>query len=128
MLLADLLGKHILVVEDDYLQASALGLALEEQGSQVVGPFPSLEDGLCALEHQPVDAAVLDVQLNGTQIFPLADKLAERGVPFVFVTGYDRDVLPSRFHGRQCILKPLSADAMAVALAASIASARSQNA
>ncbi|CCM78177.1 response regulator [Rhizobium mesoamericanum] len=123
MLFADLLGKHILVVEDDYLQANALGAALEEQGSEIVGPFPGLEDGLSAIEREPVDAAVLDIQVNETRIFPLADRLAERGIPFVFVTGYNRDILPARFHGRDCIFKPVCMDALAVALATSITKA-----
>jgi len=124
MFFADLLGKHVLVIEDDYLQASALRITLEEQGSEVIGPYFDIDDGLAALDLETVDAAVLDVRINAKEVFPLADRLAERGVPFIFVTGYNRNVLPVRFDRSRCVLKPLMGDDIAVALTVSILDSR----
>ncbi|MBW9117335.1 response regulator [Rhizobium cauense] len=124
MLFADLIGKNVLIVEDDSLQASAMRVAMEYQGSQVVGPFPDLDDGFAALEQKPVDIAILDVSLNAQKVFPLADELTERGIPFVFVTGYDRHFLPPRFQKSACVVKPLGDEDLAFAVAISIIGAR----
>ncbi len=124
MMFSDLLDRRILVVEDDYMQASELSVALELQGSNVVGPFPVPEEGLEAIEHAEVDAAVLDVHLGEQRVYHLADVLNERKIPFLFVTGYDPTEIPDRFAGIHCLQKPFDMDGLAVILAIALAGRR----
>lgn len=83
----DLGGARILIVEDAVLLAMALETGLSDAGAEVLGPAYELEEALGLLD-QHIDAAVLDANLNGLSVQPVADILAERGVPFVFATGY----------------------------------------
>ena len=84
---ASLKGARVLIVEDAVLLALELETGLSEAGAQVVGPAYELEEALALLD-QPIDAAVLDANLNGRSVTPVAELLAQRGVPFVFATGY----------------------------------------
>ncbi len=85
-----LLDPQILVVEDDALIALELETELARFGWKIVGPAMSLQEGLNLAEHgHPLNAAVLDVNLNGRLVYPLAQKLQDLGIPFVFCTGYD---------------------------------------
>lgn len=92
-----LAGKRVLVVEDEYILADDLSLALEDASAEVVGPAPRTARALALLGENDVDAAVLDINLGGEMSFTVADALATRGVPFLFTTGYDAAVLPDRF-------------------------------
>lgn len=93
----ELKGRSILVVEDEYLLAQCLSDLLEEQGAMVLGPAGNLEDAFSLLDDRaPPDAALLDVNLGGIDVYPVADRLAELHVPFVFTSGYDRGMIPSR--------------------------------
>lgn len=118
---SDLIGQRVLVVEDDYLQAVDMTLALEEQGSDVVGPFPHLDGGLAALNLASIDAAVLDVHLLYRHVFQLADCPMKQDIRFLFVTGYDPIEIPDRFRGVQCLLKPVGPGEIMVRRAAVIA-------
>ena len=104
-LLAD---PQILVVEDDALIALELETALKRFGWQVVGPAMSLQEGLNLADHgHPVSAAVLDVNLNGRLVYPLAQKLQDKGIPFVFCTGYDVVDPDGRFRDAPIMHKPI---------------------
>ena len=93
-----LAGRRILVVEDDYLLAESLNDLLVEAGINVVGPVGSVPDALSLVASgQAIDGALLDVNVRGQAVFPVADALMERGVPFSFCSGYDRYTLPQRF-------------------------------
>jgi len=83
----DLKGRRILIVEDAVLLALELETGLQEAGAEVIGPAAELEEAMALLD-QPLDAAVLDANLNGQSVTPVAEVLASRGVPFVFATGY----------------------------------------
>lgn len=90
-------GLDILICEDEYLLASDLAGRFESGGARIVGPMATLEESLeKAALADTLGAAVLDIRLGEDLIFPVADILATRGVPFVFFSGYD-DVLPPRF-------------------------------
>ncbi|WP_210528746.1 response regulator [Rubellimicrobium arenae] len=103
-------GKHVLVVEDEYMLADDLRRDLEEAGARVLGPVASLEQAFSALNDGiTIDAAVLDINLGGEMVFPLAEALRGRGVPFVFVTGYDAWALPGQFRDVPCCDKPVDA-------------------
>ncbi len=90
-------GKRVLVVEDEPLVSMALVDELEEAGAVVVGPAASLEGALDLIEGAAIDAAILDVELQQKLIYPAADLLAARGVPFVLTTGHDAEVLPKKY-------------------------------
>jgi CheY-like chemotaxis protein len=90
--------RRILVAEDEYIIAYELSLELEDVEATVVGPVSNLHDAIAIVESgQSIDGAILDVNLGGQFIYPLADLLIERGIPFVFTTGYDASVIPDRF-------------------------------
>ncbi len=83
-----------MVVEDEILIAMMVEAALNDVGCDVVGPFARLGDAMMAARSEPVDAALLDINLDGDMVFPAADILVERGVPFLLATGYGRGILP----------------------------------
>jgi len=100
-------GVRVLVVEDEYFVAVLIEEILESAGCVVMGPIPRLSEALDAVGHDDYDAAVLDVNLAGERINPVADALSERHVPFLFVTGYGANALPSDYAERPCVHKPL---------------------
>jgi DNA-binding response OmpR family regulator len=103
---AALEGVRVLVVEDEYLVAVLIEQILESAGCIVMGPVPRLRDALDAVDQDDYDAAVLDVNLAGERINPVADALSERDVPFMFVTGYGANALPREYAERPHIGKP----------------------
>lgn len=101
-------GRRILVVEDEYLLADDLKETLTTSGAEVIGPLPSIEEALTTIQRDlSIDAAILDVNLRGEMIFPVADELRARGVPFTFVTGYNEWALPERFAQTPRLEKPV---------------------
>jgi DNA-binding response OmpR family regulator len=103
-----LTGKIVLLVEDDYLVADVLRTALEEEGMQVVGPYPSISSAVRALDtEERIDVALLDVHLNNERVFPLADRLIDERVPAIFVTGYESETFPERFADHPRLGKPV---------------------
>lgn len=103
---ADLKGRTILIVEDEYLLASELDRELKRSGATVIGPVASVETASAALALQRPDAAVIDINLRSVPVFSFADELMAAKVPFVFATGYDARLLPARFLGVPCHEKP----------------------
>jgi DNA-binding response OmpR family regulator len=101
---ASLEGVRVLLVEDEYLVASLMEEVLETAGCIVTGPIPRLAQAVDAADHERCDAAVLDVNLAGERIYPVADILSRRKIPFVFVTGYG--VLPGEYANRPRLCKP----------------------
>ncbi len=116
---ATLAGRRVLVVEDEYFIADDIARALRKLGAEVIGPLPSRDEALDAFSSQGrIDAAVLDINLRGEVIYPLADALRQRGVPFVFATGYDAASIPEPY---RCVArweKPFDPHALAAALPA----------
>lgn len=92
-----LAGRTILVVEDEFYLADDLTRALIEQGAEVAGPVNSLSRARALVSQERVDLAVLDVNLKGELVFPFAAELRERGVPFVFTTGYNAAMVPAEY-------------------------------
>ena len=110
-------GRRILVVEDEYFLAADVRDALSEAGAEVLGPVPSVGEATALIAQEGhIDAAVLDINLRGDLVFPVADALRARGVPFAFATGYDRWALPDRFADALRVEKPLQARSIASAL------------
>lgn len=112
-----LAGVAVLVAEDEFFVAEDLAYALEQRGATVVGPAADLARALALIEQTPqLGAAVLDINLKGEMVFPVADALRERRVPFVFATGYDGTVMPERFAAMIRCEKPVDPDEVARAL------------
>lgn len=105
----DLSGKTILVVEDDYYVASDTAAALRGAGAVVLGPSPTAEDAAHLLEHETPTSVVLDLNLGGGgPKFEIAHRLLERGIPFIFLTGYDPDVIPDDLANIKRLQKPIA--------------------
>ena len=91
-------GRRILVVEDEYLIADDLAALLRQAGAEVIGPAASLPKAMRLVsDTQQFDAAVLDINLSGVNVFPLADELRARGIPMLFMTGYGEDNVPADY-------------------------------
>lgn len=104
----DLDGQRVLVVEDDYYAASDTAAALRGAGAEVLGPCPSEEATLKLLESEQPTAAVVDLNLGGGgPQFNVASALRRRGIPFVFLTGYDPEVIPPEMADVARLQKPL---------------------
>ncbi|WP_416357723.1 response regulator [Aureimonas phyllosphaerae] len=107
----ELSGQRVLIVEDEYFAAEALTAAVRAGGGEVVGPVASVDDALNVLEGGgPVDAAILDVNLAGDKVFPVAHALRRHGVPIVFVTGYDDWIIPQEYDDVPVFRKPADTD------------------
>ena len=104
---ADLTGRHILVVEDEYYLATDAARALQGAGANVIGPVPTEDAARATLRDQRPDAVVLDINLGSGATFKLAEYLKDSGIPFVFVTGYDATAIPDEFKGIDCLEKPV---------------------
>lgn len=110
-------GKRVLIVEDRYLIASELAHEVQKMGGKVVGPSRSIAAAAQLVGEQPVDIGLLDVNLDGELIYPLAEILADRGVPIIFLTGYDAAVLPEAWRDRPRLDKPVNIRALGLELA-----------
>ena len=99
-------GLRVLIVEDEFLLAMSLEDDLVAAGCAPVGPFSSLASAIEAARREQFDLAILDVNLNGEPIYPLADELLSRRKPFVLVTGYGAANLPERFRDLPRLPKP----------------------
>ncbi|MBD8554176.1 response regulator [Rhizobium sp. CFBP 8762] len=109
-------GRRILVVEDEYFIADEARRLLEQCGAEVVGPAPTVRRGMELLEEGGLDAAILDVNIDGEMVFPIADRLDEMGIPFVFATGYESSQLPKKYAGFVLCEKPSELAVIARAL------------
>ncbi len=107
-----LAGLRVLVVEDDYFIAHEICTMLRNHGAEVLGPSPSVEHSLALIRDQPLDCAVLDVNLHGQLSFKLARELQQRGTPSIFATGYDSSVFPSGFQDSVRLEKPVDLQAL----------------
>jgi two-component SAPR family response regulator len=106
-------NQRILVVEDEMLVAMLLQDMLVEIGHTVVGPCARVDETLEALEHETFAAALLDVNLGGVEVYPVAEVLKARDVPFAFVTGYDSRGVNRAWTDRPILEKPFRKDDLA---------------
>ena len=101
---------RVLLVEDEALVAMMIQETLNEFGFQVVGPVSTASEALACARDNHFDAAVLDINLGDGLVYTVAEILGKRGVPFVFVTGYDADSVDARFSGVPVLQKPIERD------------------
>lgn len=99
-------AKRILIVEDEVLVAFHLEELLIDMGHRVVGPATRIDQAIELARKSEIDAAVLDVNVAGRKSFPVADILRERGIPFVFATGYGAEGFVDGYRNEPTLRKP----------------------
>jgi CheY-like chemotaxis protein len=99
-------GRNVLVVEDNGLLCCVLEETLREAGCEVIGPFARLPEALEAAPHATIDVALLDINIRGELVSPLADHLSQRGVPFVVTSAYQSRDLPRTLQSAHQLRKP----------------------
>src|SRR5947207_657363 len=99
-------GKRVLVVEDEALLLLTLKDMLDEMGCEAVQGKIRLRDAVPQARELPLDIGVLDVNLDGYRVDPVADALAERSIPFIFATGYAQPAVPAAYKDRPIVSKP----------------------
>ena len=102
-------GRRILVVEDETIIAMVIEDVLQDLGCVVVGPVGKLDAALRLARDEALDAAVLDVTIRGGDVFPVAELLIARGVPFLLSSGYGDWALPKELQNLPRLTKPFTA-------------------
>lgn len=107
---------RVFVVEDETLLAMLIEIMLEDLGYITARHASSLDEGLEFARGGDYDLAILDVNIIGGTSFPIATEIAQRGIPFVFCTGYGRLGIPAAWADRGCVAKPFSSGQLGDAL------------
>jgi len=119
---SDLKGLRVLIIEDESMVAMLMEDMLHDIGCTVVGMVARFDDALKQATTGPAfDVALLDVNLNGKQTFPIAEVLAARGARFIFATGYGEAILPQSLQGGPILQKPFEQEALERALQGAVA-------
>jgi len=109
-------ARRILVVEDEVLIGMLLEDVLQDLGYEIVATASRVDEAARIARDVEADAAILDVNLNGQEVYPVAEILAGRGIPFVFATGYGERGLPPAFQQRPTLPKPFQQDSLSAKL------------
>jgi DNA-binding NarL/FixJ family response regulator len=109
-------GLKVFVVEDESLIAMLLEDLLDEFECEIVGSALTLRQALAQAASVPAQVAILDINLGGDPIFPVAELLESRGIPIVFASGYGAASLPDEWRGRPSLPKPFSVEQVEEAL------------
>lgn len=121
---SELNDHSILVVEDEPIFATEIACAIVAAGGSVIGPAYSLTEAFEMIADTEIDGALLDLNLRNEKVFSLADALADRGVPIVFVTGEIWPVIPERHAGCRVVGKPITDSKVVAAMSSAIAEDR----
>lgn len=117
-------GRRLLLVEDEIMIRMLLEDMLTDLGHQVKAVAGGLDDALTLARNTDCDGAILDVNLNGAEVYAVADILMERGIPFAFATGYGEGGIPQKYRGRPTLQKPFQLADLALTLARAFAVAK----
>ncbi len=110
-------AQRILVVEDEYLIRMLLEDMLTDLGYEIAGAVGTIAEASDLAAKAEFDVAILDVNVDGKEIYPVAEILAKRGLPFVFVSGYGEGSLAEPFRDRPALQKPFQAEQLKTTLA-----------
>ena len=111
-----LAGLTVLVVEDQFLIADEMRRVIADLGGEVAGPAPNVAAAQALLEAGAPDVALLDINLDGEQVWQIAHRLRDLGVPVIFATGYEASRIPPAFQREPYLDKPVTAKALAAAV------------
>ena len=112
-----LAGRRVLIVEDNFHIAVAMARVLKAQGAEIIGPVGTVEEALALIAGgERIDGAVLDINLRGKMVYPVVDLLHSKGVPLVFMTGYDERSIRRAYAGVPCMQKPVTVERLVQAL------------
>ncbi len=117
-------AKRVFVVEDELMIRMLLQDMLADLGHTLAGEAGRIEEAVTLAKQGEFDVAILDVNLNGQPILPVVEILVERGLPFVFATGYGQRGVPEPYRHTPTLQKPFQSDALAKAIDAAAAAAR----
>jgi len=118
-------GKRVLVVEDELMIRMLLEGMLTDLGHTVAAEAGGIDEAVALAKKETFDVAVLDVNLNGHPVTPVVEILVERGVPFLFASGYGLRGVPEAYRAIPTLQKPFQADALAQAIEAAVSRAAS---
>ena len=99
--------RKVLIVEDNYLTAAHLAAAMEDDGFRVIGPVATAESAVCRIDEEALDGALLDARLREGSAVDVASALRAHRVPFVIISGYSRDTLPTELKDAPYVGKPM---------------------
>jgi CheY-like chemotaxis protein len=112
-----IVGRRLLIVEDNFNIAFGVAKALDAQGVKIIGPAGTVKEGLSLIQaNELIDGAVLDIRLHNTTVYPIVDALRARNVPMVFMTGYDSQEIEQDYADVPCLQKPVSIERLMQAL------------
>ncbi|MDE2229342.1 MAG: response regulator [Alphaproteobacteria bacterium] len=117
-------GLRVLVVEDEMLIAMLFEEFLRRLGCRIIGPIGRVAKAIPLAKLEPLDAAILDVNVAREEVFPVACELARRAIPFLFVSGYGADRLPKEWCKRPLLQKPFNSEALERSMSMAFATAR----
>ena len=103
-------GRRIFVVEDEFLIRMLLEDMLTDLGYELVGVAGRVDEAAEMAQTKEFDLAILDVNLDGQDVYPVADLIGKRGLPFMFITGYGGRGLPESYRSRPTLQKPFQLD------------------
>jgi CheY-like chemotaxis protein len=107
-----LTARRILLVEDSPVLGEVVAAMLADLGCAVVGPIGNMAYALEAAAGEPLDAAVIDLNIRGGKVYPVAQRLAARGIPFLVVSGYGDWTMPAEWRARPRLTKPFTPEAL----------------
>ena len=107
-----LAGRRILVVEDETMLALVIEDTIGALGCEIVGPIYRLDTALRLAKEEDLDAAILDVSIRDQKIYPVAEQLLARGIPFVLASGYGDWALPENLRSHPRLTKPFTVEAL----------------
>ncbi len=113
-------GLRVLIVEDEYFLAEDLADRFQNLGAEVIGPAGTIAEALKLARRTDIDGAVLDVNLRGERVYPVADLLRQKHIPFVFASGYGAELEPHAYSDIPRCIKPVDFATLAQALASQL--------
>ena len=112
----DLVSRRVLIAEDNLFIAVNLTRLLRTKGVEIVGPVGTVQEALELVRRKRIDAAVLDINLRGEMVYPVADAARATGARVVFMTGYDESLVKQGYADISCLQKPVSVERLIEAL------------
>ncbi len=117
----ELASRRILLVEDSPVLGEVFAEMLRDLGCEVVGPAGNMAVALALAADEPIDAGVIDLNIRGGKVYPVARVLSGRGIPFLVVSGYGDWTMPAEWRNRPRLVKPFTAEALEAELRALLA-------